>query len=347
MKNTKRNLKLLAYSLCLAAAMYNCKKKDDGSVTPVTYTFPGLENVKLPDVTPTAPAAVTTTPATFSIPAQAVAVSSSLQSIASTGKVPDAVQQAAADMSKAVSADQAASLSAKFTPDVINNIATTGLPADLKTNVTAIAANPAVKAYLPTYTLPQVNGKAVGGRVNAVTTLAVAHSVTDAGEDACKKAANDAYNSLIPALDQTRQTQTATINTAYSQAEAAALAEVPSCQSGVPAKYSKLVSDAKANLDVTIANLTAARSVLGEVMFNQLTIWAYIAYSQTISTYATLQAAELNACTALKDAKIASAKAARDIDLNTVNTNYNTVLKNAQAARDKAIASCHNQGNGG
>lgn len=350
MKNANRGLKWLVCGLSLTTVLYNCKTKEVVTPAPVTYTFPGLDGVKLPDLKQTAPAAVSVTAATFTPSTQTDAVNGGLSDIASTGKVPAVVQQAGTDMGKAVSDDKARALVADFTADVIANLAKTGkLPASMQADVAAIAANPAVQAYMPTYTLPMVNGKPVGARsgANSHALVKPLNAVTDGSTDACKKAANDAFAGLVTSLDLTRQAQTATVNATYSAAEAAALADVTGCQNGVASKYTPLIAGATTYLNTTLARLTAARSVLGEQLYNLLVVLTYVAYSQTMNAFATLQAAESNTCTAVKDAKVAAAKAARDADLNTITTNYNTTLTAATAARDKAVANCHNQGNGG
>ena len=67
-------------------------------------------------------------------------------------------------------------------------------------------------------------------------------------------------------------------------------------------------------------------SVLGEERYALLTVYSYITFSRIITAYTTLEAAELTVCTQTKDAKIAAAAAARDIDLNKVTGNYTTAL---------------------
>lgn len=348
MKNTNQTTRWLAYGLCLATTLYNCKTKEVASVTPLTYTFSGLDNVKLPDLTPTAPAAVSVTAATITVSPMTAALNAGLKDIAATGQVPAVVKDAASTVSAVVSTEKMASLAAAFTPDVINSLTSKGeLPASLKADVNTIASNAAVKAYLPTYTLPQVNGKAVGARTGVNPLVPVANAVQDASTDACSAAANAAYTTAVGRLDAARTTQTAAVNATYTQYETADNAEVPSCQSGVPAKYVALTTTAKTDLDATIANLTASREVLGEALFNTLSVLSYVTYSQTIQVYTTLMAAETNACSLTRDAKVAAAKAAQTTDLNVITTNYNTSLSDATTARDKAIAGCHNQGNGG
>ena len=353
MKNAKRYLKLATSGLCLAVVMYNCKPKEVASITPFTYSFKELEDLKLPLVQPTAPAAISVTPATVTLSAQADAVGKGLASISETGPVPDAVQKAVADAGKAMSTEKAEVLVEKFTPAVIDNLAKTGtLPSDLQADVAAAAANPMLKAYMPTFTLPQVDGKAAGGRlgaVTAVTILAVANSVADKDKDKdkCKKAAKDAYDKAIVSLDQTQISQTASVGTTFSQAEAAASTGVPACQSSVAAKYGVMMTAATKGLNDNKANLDKAKNKLGKDQYNLLSMLNFVAYAEIVKVFGTLQIAESNTCAQSKDARIASAKVARDKDLSVINANYNAVLRSAEASRDKAAAGCHNQGNGG
>ncbi|MFD2570777.1 hypothetical protein ACFSUS_09050 [Spirosoma soli] len=352
MKTVKSRIRLLLYVSCLAGTLYNCGTKDVEPVTPFTYTFKGFDNVKLPEVTPTAPAAVSVTAASVTSSTAAAAVSSGLSNLTATGQVPAAVQEAAANVSKAIPAEKAAQLVASFTPDVLNTVSTGGkLPANLETEVKAMAANPATKGYWPTYTLPTVNGKPVGGRASApsgasvVPATPVAYATTD--DDACKAAANAAYNSAVQNLDAAKASQTAAINSNYTQLETAIKAEAAPCKAGLPAKYDPMRALAKQTLDASLANLDAGKAVLGETTYNLLKVLLLASYADGLNLFTTLQNAEAAACDATGTAKLAAAQAARDADLSKINSNYNNALSPLTRARDQAVASCHNQGNGG
>ena len=348
MKTMKSTIKTLVCGLGLVAVLYNCKTKDVDSLTPFTYTFKGIENVKLPDAPATTPAAVSVTQGSVALSAQAMALSAGLGNIAATGQIPAAVTDATDAWSRVVSSQKAGAINAAFTPDVINNLAATGkLPENLKADVNAIATNTAMAPYMPLMSLPTVNGKPVGGRLAGPVTVAVVNTTLDAGTDACKAAANAAFTTAKNNLDTQFDAQKATVNASYELYVATANNEVAGCQSPVPAKYDALVATAQSQLSSALAALASARSVLGEERYALLTFYSYIAFSRIIEAYTTLEAAELNVCTQVKEAKIASAVAARNADLGTVTSNYNTTLATLTTARDKAIASCHNQGNGG
>ncbi|UFH56342.1 hypothetical protein [Spirosoma sp. KNUC1025] len=347
MKTTARRISWIMYGLLLGGVMYNCKTKDVASITPFTYTFAGLDNIKLPELTQTAPAAVTVTAGTVTSSTLAAAVTSALSNISATGEIPAVVKQAGADIAQTVPAEKAASLVSGFTPDMINSGA---LSAEMKSQMSAIASSPALKAYMPSFTLPMVNGKPIGARIAAptVATTAAAKAALLGGDvDACKQGATEAYNTVLGKLDATKASQTSTVNATYTQLETAANGDVAGCQAGVPAKYAPLRSTLKEQLTTSLATLNSIKSILGADLYNQLALMAYVGYFQALDNVDTIQSADGKACTATKDAKIAAAKVARDTDLNHINSNYNTALTEATTARDKAIASCHNQGTGG
>lgn len=350
MKTTYLKISWLAYGLLFATTLYNCKTKDVSSITPFSYTFPGLDNLKLPDLVQTTPAAVSVTAGSVTSSTLASAVSSAMASITATGTVPDIVQQAGASVAKAVPNDKAASLVGNLSPDLVNPAT---ISADMKKQLESVASMPALKAYMPTYTPPMVNGKAIGGRAishssTAIDPIAVANTVMQATDsDACKQSATTAYNTVVTSLDATRAAQTAMVNTTYTQRETAANGAVAGCQAGVPAKYTTLRATLKDQLNSSIATLNSVRSMIGDNLYNQLALMAYVGYVQSVDNVDTLQAADIQVCSATRDATIAAAKDARDTDLAQINSSYISVLLAATKARDQAIASCHNQGNGG
>lgn len=351
MKTAIPNIKLLFYGFCLAAILYNCKTKDVDSLTPFTYTFKGFTDVKLPDVTPTAPATVSVTAASVTSSTAAAAVSAGLSSLSATGVVPATVQQAATDVNKAISPAVASQLSASFTPEVIQTMSTTGaLSADLKAQLTSLSSNPALKAYLPTFTLPTVNGKAVGGRVGAVSgNNIVAVISTAAGlqdDDACKAAANAAYNTALTSLQATQTSQAATINATYAQAQAGIAAETAPCKAGLPAKYTPLRAVTQQAFDAGMASLDANKAVLGN-LYTPLRLLYLAALVDANDLFTKLQTAEETACDAAGAAKLTNAQAARDKDLSMINNNFNTAAASLKTTLANATKSCHNQGNGG
>lgn len=349
MKTFQSTIKLLVFGLLLATVLYNCKTKDVDSLTPFTYTFPGITE-KLPDVTPTAPAAVSATASSVNNSTAAAAVSTGLASISATGQVPPTVTQAANDVAKVVSPEQASTLVAAFTPDVVNSLTATGtLPANLKAEAAAIANNPAVAAYMPTFTLPTVDGKPVGGRIGAagpvIDAVSVVYSTLD--DDACKAAANKAFNEAVASLNATKTTQTAAITAEYTRLQTTIQADATACKSGISATYAGYRVLVTQQINQALAAVNAAKSFLPAASYNLLIVLIYAELVRYLDILTSGQLADSAACDAVAAKKLANAQAARDKDLSKINDNYNKAVENLTKARDKAVAACHNQGNGG
>ncbi|PLK44437.1 hypothetical protein [Emticicia sp. TH156] len=345
----RNHFKFLSLSLILtlAVGLYNCKP------TPSEPEIPKFEEdfkgVKLPDVTVTKPAATTVTPAAI----QTSAAVSSLTSGVSAGPSSPAVVTATTDMQKIVSTTEAASIAAAFTPTVVSNLQTTGtLPADLSIKVNAIASNPAFAAYLPKVTLPSVDGKPVTGAVKESTfdknqpLITFPNYSVAAITSPCTDAAQAAYNTAKGTLDAARATQVSTVTTAYNTAVTEANASGASCSSSIPGKYTTLRTNATTQLTTDLAALAAAKDVLGETNYNLIVVLYYVAYANTISSLANLQAAELNACATLVTSSIAKAAAARDADLAGITNNYNTQLASLNTILTAGFQKCHDQGQG-
>ena len=352
MKTSTRSIRLLAYSLCLVAGLYNCKTKDVDSLTPFTYSFGDLDNIKLPDLKETTPAPVLVTEATSTPSAKAGAVGDGLKAAVASGIVPDAVQQASNDVSKVFSEQQATALADGLSADVLNAFDADGtLPASVGASVETLFKNETMKGYLPTVTPAMVNGKVVSARISAtpivIPPLVVLNSVTSDTEDKCKKEANTAYNKALNNLNTTQRTQTATVNATYKQRESAAKTDNAGCRTSITAKYKALLdADAKTR-DQNLANLQNARKTLGEVNYHFLVAQEKATYAKNVLIHRGQRADELKACDDARDAKILAAADARDKDLANINTTYNNLAASLTTALNKAIVSCHNQGNGG
>lgn len=353
MKTANPTIRLLAYGLCLATALYNCKSKDVDSLTPFTYVFPGITPPKLPAVTPTAPVAVSVTAATTTPSTAVTTLNLSVSALnASSTTVPAVITKASTDVNKAISTQAAAQLSASFTPEIINTMVTTGaIPANLKAQLVALSNNPALKPYLSTFTLPTVDGKAIGGRLGAVAAVTIVGALAAANatldDDACKAAANAAYNTALTTLKADQASQTALINAAFATNQTGITAESAPCKAGVPAKYVSLRTTASQTFTVYITILDANKALLGEPVYTLVRLLYLAALSDANDLFTKLEAADLSACDAVGVAKLAKAQTARDGDLNKINGNYNAALGTLNAGLARAVASCHNQGNGG
>lgn len=342
MRTSTPKIRLLFYGFCLATVLYNCKTKDVAGVTPFTYTFKGIDNVKLPEVKATTPAAVTVTAGSVQSSTVTSAVTSGLASL-SSGQPSAAVQQATADVAKAIPADQATQLAAAFTPAVVASISSGGsLPANLKSQTDALAKNPALQAYMPKYTLPTVNGKPVGGRIGAdgKTVVPVTANATTKTNDACQDAANASYNTAVANLTAARDAQVSSVNATHQAQLAAAQQQATSCNSEKNAYYANLLSQAssqynEANTAISGASISESDKALLKVLY----LVSYVQISEQIST---VKAAEIVACNAAATA----VQNASTADTQAITANFNAAMATLNAARTQAINSCHNQGGG-
>jgi hypothetical protein len=349
MKTTGVRLTTVLYSFLMVFVLYNCKTKDVESLTPLSYTFKGFDVLKLPTLKQTTPATVSVKASTFTPSTETVALTSALKGITASGQVPELAKQAGEDMSKVLTADKAAQLVARLTPDVLKAFTANGtLPADLKADLKALAGNAALKAYLPQYTLPEVNGKAIGGRSAAggiTTPLVVAFATSD--EDDCTAAANTAYNDAVKKLDDEKKAQTDVVTNLFTTTQAAIQADATACKATATSTYAGYRLAAQTDYTEVLAMLDAAKSVLGIPLYNLLVALYTIIYDQAITFLGILENAEKAACDTVAATKLTNAEAARDADLNTININYNAALAEAKILLNQAIASCHNQGQGG
>lgn len=349
MKTARVRFKTVLYSFLMVSILYNCKTKDVESLTPLTYSFKGFDVLKLPTLKQTTPASVSVKASTFTPSTETAALTEALKGIAASGQVPNSAKQAGEDMGKVLSADKAAQLAARLTPDVLKAFTTNGtLPADLKADLTALAGNPAIKAYLPAYTLPEVNGKAIGGRSPArgiTAPLVVAFATAD--DDACTIAANTAYNTAVKRLDDEKKAQTDAVMTLFTTTQTAIQADATACKTAATSTYAGYRLAAQTNFTEVMALLDAAKTVLGVPLYNLLVALYTIIHNQTITFLGILENAEKAACDTVAATKLTNAEVARDADLSTININYNAALAEAKIVLNQALATCHNQGQGG
>ncbi|MFD1816378.1 hypothetical protein SAMN04515674_12058 [Pseudarcicella hirudinis] len=344
MKTNK--LKFISFCVTLALLSLNgCSTKDVETVPAYNYTFDQFKDIKLPDVTPTAPATVTSTNGSVSASPAASAANDGLAS----GNLTAAVSAVAGDVAKAVSSDDAKKLSDQFTPSVLSSLTSGGaLPAGLASDVSKLASDPSLAAYLPTSTLPTVNGKAVGGRTGAPEAAPVVISNFAAADDECKAAAQKAFDAAKATLDAAKNTQTAAVTATYNQRVTTINASNATCKGSVPATFAALRTAAKAAADKSLAGLSTLLSSgkINQSTYNILSVFIYVNLAVTIQAINALEKAETSACDARQTAELAAAAAARDADLAKINASYNAVLADATAKLNAATASCHNQGSG-
>jgi hypothetical protein len=332
------------YGLALTLVMYNCKKKDEPFPTePDTELVKEINAIQADPVTLVQPAAVTSTPSSLAASAKATAVAGDLGSL-SSGTVPASVQTASTDIKAALSATELNALSS-LTPATINAVAAGGaLPADLKAIMDKAMANPALKAYLPTMTLPTVNGKSVSGRTGAPESVEKTDGIEV--EDACVLAAQAAFDAVKTKLDAAKATKDAEVAAAYSAAIAPLAAEQASCTSGVPATYAAMRTAAQAQATKALADLEGAKSKIPADLYATLQSFINIQLLSFLSSANALQAADLKACSETLTAKTAAAAAARDANSAAVNASYTAAIAKATAKKTELVQSCHNQGGG-
>ncbi|WP_259013915.1 hypothetical protein [Emticicia fluvialis] len=344
---TGRKFKFASLSLvmALAVSMYNCKSKDAEPEIPKFEEK--YKDVKLPDVKPTTPAAVTTTQGSVTASATTTAVTTAL----ATGTVTSDVTTAAANVEKVIAPSEAGKISAAFTPAVVSNLVSTGtLPADLKASVQAIALNPALAAYLPKITLPSVNGTVVTGFVKESSftknesLIKFPDYAVAAVNSACTDSAQLAFNRAKATIDAARATQEQTVNATYANRVAAA--NSAACIATAGTSFSTRNTTANNLLQAGLTALASVKDTLGEANYNLLTVLLYVNFVQTIELSGNLYAAEVNACNLTTTATIAAAASARDTDLAAIANAYNTTITNMQATLTASFQTCHDQGQG-
>lgn len=336
-----------AFGLAILGAALFIQACDPKEPVVIEPDLTKLEEVKLPDVTPTQPAAVTAVPGSVT-PAPAAAVS--IGSIVAKSVTP-AVTKATEDTKAALGTTDAKALADAFTPEVITGLQTTGtLPAALQTQVNALLANPALAIYLPQVTRPTVNGTAVGGRSRAPQTAEILNApfMAAVANDECKAKVEAAFEQIKATLEATKAAQDAAINAAYTQRETAINAGVPTCKAGIATGINTQLTAAKAGLDgalLAINDLAATSAVTADEA-GLLRVFVLLNYTASVQSLKTLESLENQRCDQTQAAELAAAKAVQTADLARAQANLNATVSAARNAANNAAAGCHNQGSG-
>ncbi|GAB3180925.1 hypothetical protein [Telluribacter humicola] len=331
----KRYASLFAYGLFATLALYNCK--DHETPTPTPDFENEVSGIVVEQVTLTAPAAVTAQSSTFTAPTNTTISSY-------TGGAPSqAVQDAAGQVSSTLSNGEITALN-NITPAQLQDVANGGtLPADLKTALDKIKANPALAGFLPTFTLPQVNGSAVTGRTGLPELLDQVEAIK--ADDACLKKAQDALANVINKLKADAKTQQDKVDAEAQKQITDANAAETSCKAGIPATFAAYRTAAKTQFDATMATLDNNQAALG-TNYAILKALVIVSYGSALDTINALEKAETAACTAKKNAAIANANAAKTENTNKVTAALNKGLTTANDKIKELAAPCHNQGGG-
>ncbi|RYU93733.1 hypothetical protein [Emticicia agri] len=341
----------LGLALFLAMSLYNCKPKETPFEVPDFNS--GYKDVKLPDLTQTQPAAVTSTPGSITASTTATAASTGLAS----GTVTAAVTSTATDIEKVVTPTEAGNLAAAFTPAVVNTMLSGGaIPTDLSAQMKVIAADPALAAYLPKVTNPSVNGVVVSGFIKETVLpgkdadlpliTMPDFDVTDVTATPCTEAAANAFAAAKKILDDTKSTQEKTVNDAYASRVAGA--NSATCKSSATTALTAAATAAKTKLDQQLAGLNTllTNKTISQNTYNLLSFFVYFDLYNSVVAATGFYAATIKACDVTADATIAAAKAAQTADLAKIQTAYTTSLTGIQTKLNADMKTCHDQGQG-
>jgi hypothetical protein len=340
------NLSLLAI-LLTGLFLYNCKKKEADPLEPDSGLVDEIGKIDLPEIELEAPAPVTSTPAEVKISPAAAALATGITSLTPGGPIPEAISGAAADVSAALSESEISALSS-IDNSVIDAVSAGGeLPAALQAVVEKVSADPKLKAFLPTFTLPTVNGLPVSGRTgNKAGTDHVLDFNDVAVSDECLEKANEEFALAKSRLDASRDTKLQGVAAAYSAAIAPLAANETSCTAALTTTYASAMDAALAIGSAANASLEAVRSTLGDELFKTLQALTNISFLAHLNALNSAKAADSTLCTQITAVATQAAQDARDTNTQKVESAYQTALSEATDLRSKLLSSCHNQGGG-
>lgn len=337
----KRTFKLAALGLMMTFMLVNCKKDDKDPSAPNEDITNALKDVKVENVAIEAPAAVVATPSTFTTSTATAEVGNGLASAAATGVVPASVTAAGSAVSSAISPSEVSALSSVSSATVAAVSAGGAVPADLKAVLDKARANPALAAYLPTFTFPSVGGVVVSGK-RVGGTDAVEKTEKVLVDDACVAAANSVFDGVKATLDASKTSQNAAILAAYNTA-VSTVPPATTCTADLATRFDGYRSGVNTQGAKALADIEAAKAALGS-NYDLIKALTNIALLDALSSINTLQAAEAQACVQKATAGGTNALAARDANLAKLDLAYSTALAQATKLKTDAIASCHNQG---
>jgi hypothetical protein len=335
----------------------NCERPQEEPF--IRYKFDDLRNLKMPPVNLRVAVAPTVAPATVTPSATAAALSNDYAAVVTSGQLSANLNQASTAMETVIAGGgiRAFEYAALFNATVIRALTAQGtLPEQLQIFVNQVAANAGTRNYLPTFTYPALDGRTITETTTRqfasmqtvpITAIASTNLPYYTGSDPCFIAANDLYGSVVGGFGGSRDSQYQAVNATYLLAKATADQDVSDCVNNTGASYKALVATAKAQLDANIANLNAARVVLGDTRYFNLLVLSYVQFAHIVGIYNKLETSDLMVCSLVLDAKQAEAVFTRDTNFNLVITNFNITVAQAQNIVLRLLDSCHNQGAGG
>ncbi len=341
----KRTFKLLTLAFLLTTVMYNCKKKEEPFPdSPDSALITEINAIEVEEITVTAPAAVTSTESSITASPKATATATALASV-TAGNIPPAVTTTAAEFSSVLTPAEIATLKAVDATALASIQANGTLPAALKAIVDKIAADPILKAYLPTSVLPTVAGVSISGTRVAANELVEAIAAEEI-KDECLQKAQAAFDAVKLKLDNKKTSETAKVTAAYTAATAPLAAAETDCKAAVTVKYATLATQVITIFATTQTTLESIKTILGPELYDVYTAILNAQLVGYLNAIYNLKAADLKACTAKTTAATNNAAAARTADMAKVNANYAAALAKAENRRLALLQSCHNQGGG-
>ena len=337
---------ILSLVLLLAMGLYNCKPVPSEPEVPKfddKYT-----DVKLPEVKPTTPVEVISTPATVTSSAVIATVSADL----AAGKVTAAVTAAVADVQKVISPEEVNKLSDALTDELLTSLDNGGtLPADLQTSMLALATNPALAAYMPKYTLPTVDGVVINGFVketpdkNNEGVIGYPDFSVAAIQSPCTDSARASFNRAKATLDAAKTAQDNEVTTAYNTAVDAINLSADAKKGSLTSKYFTIRNDLEIAYSNSMRGINNNKTLLGD-SYKVLRLLYVSARQESLAIFFLLEKAEIAAVDAETAKKIANAANARNTDLATINGNYNTGIAAMTTTLNATFGTCHDQGQG-
>lgn len=312
----------------LAIGLVNCKsdKVEVEEVFDFSKTFP---TVSVTPVTITPPAPTTYTAGSLTVPAAFTALASS----SATSNTPPAELVASASK---ISPSLESAATAALTPAVLADI-TAGKPvsADVQKVLSDLIKTGEFNAFLPTKTLPAVDGKVVNGRaaasagkVGSISGGTEAFSTANACNDAIKKAFDDAKK----ILDDGLAAETAKIKAAYDENIKAAVVTTEK-QNALKRRDDQLA----------IINKFLSDGLKLGSKYTPIIVAIYYEFFKANEEVYNNEVKGLDA-----KAKTITDKAAavRDADTKKATDDYNAKLAPIKVTFDKENNNCHNQGGG-
>jgi hypothetical protein len=319
--------------------LFNCKKdKDEEILAPPTELIDDINNVTMPPIVITPPAPVEVEEAKVELTAESAAFTDGLAGLAASGEIPASVTAAAAQVEAVLSPAEMATLN-EVTPEVIAAVAAGGdLTPALQAVVAKVQADPALNAYLPVFTFPKVNGVTIGARIATIEQISLIEV-----SDQCLNLGKSAYQNQLINLAAQKAVANRIITSAYQGEIDLLSSRETSCKNSVPSTVAayRLLLDAQAS--GAYAYLAVAEAQLGHmypILNGFITVQVLAAHKELTA----LETAMNEACIETTKARIKSAQDARDADLTVNTANYIKAVNELTAARNEALAACHNQG---